>query len=716
MLANVCSILLYNVGRATGVTHGPEEKQMIKRPQFSRRQFVGTALTAAAASSMPFERLTASSKRDDFGVSASDASNSAWKDEGVLFVDKSPYAKLRNVPVHAVTITAGFWGARCEINVNKSIPSMEKLLEANGRMDNYLRLVGKSEAPQRGPYYSDSDVYKWTEAAGFALQSGDRPALRALTDKIIGEVVAVQEPSGYLNTYYVKDRVKDRMNPEAQRVGHELYNLGHMIQGAIAYYRATGDRTLLDASIRFVDGYLLPDFGPGVDKKPIFSGHPEIELALIELYRTTGNKRYLELAGYILHGDDRMKYPERAYIYAFCGTPFTSRTHLEGHAVRAMYACCGATDYYMETGDQEYWKTLETIWNDLVSAQMYVTGGVGARSQGEAFGEKYELPNFTAYGESCAAIGNMMWNWRMLTATGDAKYADVIERALYNGINSGMSLDGTLYCYRNPLGFDPSGGDKIRNPWYDTTCCPPNLERTFASLPGYFYSTSKDGLYLHLYDNSQLDWHLEDGTGLKVTQKTNYPWDGGAEIGVAPAKPTEFTFYLRIPSWSEGTEVAVNGKAVSGVTAGQYLELKRKWTSGDVIKVKFNMTPQVIEANARVVDDYGRGAIQRGPLVYCLEELDQPEGVALFDVSLDLRQPRKSQFHEEFQSDLLAGIVVLKHPGATVEKSSSRSKLYHAYAGDTPKTKQVDLKFIPYYAWANRASTPMQVWTPIVPA
>ena len=193
---------------------------------------------------------------------------------------------------------------------------------------------------------------------------------------------------------------------------------------------------------------------------------------------------------------------------------------------------------------------------------MYVTGGVGARSEGEAFGDSYELPNFTAYGESCAAIGNMMWNWRMLTATGDAKYADVIERALYNGINSGMSLDGTLYCYRNPLAFDPSGGDHIRNPWYDTTCCPPNLERTFASLPGYFYSTSKDGLYLHLYDNSQLDWHLEDGTKLKVVQKTNYPWEGTAEITVTPAKPTEFTFYLRIPGWSDGTQVAVNGKPV----------------------------------------------------------------------------------------------------------------------------------------------------------
>jgi DUF1680 family protein len=684
---------------------------MSKQSRLTRREFVGAAISAATVSAVPVKNFFARS-----WVGVPSAANSAWKDEGVLFIDKAPFAKLHNIPVHAVTITQGFWGARRETNVNKSIPSMEKLLEANGRMTNFLRLAGKSDAPQRGPVYSDSDVYKWTEAVGFTLQSGDRPDLHALSDRIIKEVVAVQEPSGYLNTYYVGDKAKDRMQPDVQRWGHELYNIGHMIQGAIAYYRATGDRTLLDAGIHFVDGYLLPNFGPGPDKKPILSGHPEMEMALIELYRTTGDRRHLELAGYILEGDDRIKLPQRGYVYHFCGIPFTTRTHLEGHAVRAMYACCGATDYYLETGDQAYLKTLNTLWEDLVSTQMYVTGGVGARSSGEAFGDAYELPNFTAYGESCAAIGNMMWNWRMLAATGDAKYTDVIERALYNGINSGMSLDGTMYCYRNPLGFDPAGGDQIRNPWYDTTCCPPNLERTFASLPGYFYSTSKDGLYLHLYDNSQLDWHLEDGTGLKVVQKTNYPWDGGANITVTPAKPTEFTFNLRIPGWSSGTQVTVNGKPVSGATPGQYLALQRRWAAGDMINVKFGMTPQVIEANPRVVDDYGRVAVERGPLVYCLEQLDQPDGVQLFDVSVDVRQKDSSAFHEEFHSELLGGIVVLRHAGTVREKSNSESLLYRSYGADSSKGRQVELKFVPYYAWANRAATPMQVWTPVLKA
>jgi DUF1680 family protein len=281
-----------------------------------------------------------------------------------------------------------------------------------------------------------------------------------------------------------------------------------------------------------------------------------------------------------------------------------------------MYACCGATDYYLETGDAAYWKTLDVLWDDLISSQMYITGGVGARSDGEAFGNSYELPNSQAYGESCAAIGNMMWNWRMLAATGDARYADVIERALYNGINSGMSLSGTLYCYRNPLSFDPATDEKIRNDWYDTTCCPPNLERTFASLPGYFYSTSGDGLYVHLFHNSELNWRLENGAPIKVTQRTEYPWKGTVEIEVSPASPAEFAVYLRVPGWAQRSDVSVNGKPVSGVATGGYVPIRRRWAAGDSVKMQLDMAPQVLEANVRVVENNGRAAVQRGPLVY----------------------------------------------------------------------------------------------------
>ncbi len=400
----------------------------------SRRKFLASAAVSMLPSALGHAQPAAGKvlsllAGDTAGAASPQAS---WKDAGVIDVSHSPYAKLHTVPIRAVTIQEGFWSKRRKTNLSSSIPSMHDELIAHGRMDNFLRLEGKSTEPQKGPVYSDSDIYKWTEAVGFALQTADQPALRKTTDAMIREVVATQEPSGYLNTYYVDDRKSLRMLYPTQETGHELYNIGHMLQGAVAYYRATGDRTLLDAGIRFVDDFLMPNYGPGANQKGIVAGHPEIEMALVELYRTTGNRKYVELAGYILHGDSRIPLRPQQITYMFCGIPFTSRTRLEGHAVRAMYACCGATDYYLETGDPAYWKTLNTLWEDLTLHQLYVTGGVGARQAGEAFGDAYELPNARAYGESCAAIGNMMWNWRMLTASGEARFADVMERALYN--------------------------------------------------------------------------------------------------------------------------------------------------------------------------------------------------------------------------------------------------------------------------------------------
>jgi uncharacterized protein len=643
-----------------------------------------------------------------------DTASASWRDQGVINVVNSPYAKLHTVPVHAVTIEEGFWSKRRTTNVERSIPTMHDQLEQHGRMENFRRLAGKSSAPQRGPYFSDSDIYKWIEAVGFALQSGDRPELRGVTSQMIREVVAIQEPSGYLNTYYVEDRANQRMLPKSQEVGHELYNLGHMLQGAIAYYRATGDSTLLDAGAKFVDGFLLPSYGPGPDKKPILSGHPEIEMSLIELYRTTGNRRYVELAGYILQGDDRIPLEKRQYVYMYSGIPFRSRAKLEGHAVRAMYACCGATDYYLETGDQAYWKTLSTLWDDLAMHQMYVTGGVGARSQGEAFGNAYELPNAQAYGESCAAIGNMMWNWRMLTASGDARFTDVIERALYNGINSGMSLDGITYCYRNPLAFDPSSGDKIRNPWYDVTCCPPNLERTLASLPGYFYSTSKEGLYVHLYDNSTLDWRLESGLPIKVQQRTHYPWDGQVQITVTPQRPEDFTLHVRIPAWAVNAKVVVSGKTLGGVQAGQYLAVRRLWSEGDSVTLDLPMPASALSSNPRVSENAGRLAVQRGPIVYCLEQLDQPEGLEFSEISLVADRNSGATFQAEYKADLLDGVSVLHHRGAVRDGTPGEQPLYSPANAEPPKQHPVDLTLIPYYSWANRQPSSMQVWAPFV--
>jgi hypothetical protein len=691
--------------------------------KLTRRTFIASAAVSMIPSAVSHAQPGAGGLLSLFADEPQPASGtqSAWKDAGVIDLSKSSFAKLKTVPVHAVTIKDGFWAQRRNTNLEASIPSMYYELLAHGRMDNFLRLTGKSAVPQKGPVYSDSDIYKWTEAVGFALQTSDQPQLRKTTDAMIRDVVAAQEPNGYLDTYYNGDKKPQRMLYETQTVGHELYNIGHLLQGAIAYYRATGDGTLLDAGIRFVDHFLLPNYGPGNDQKGIVAGHPEIEMALIELYRTTGKREYVDLAGYILHGDSRIPLRSRQITYMFCGVPFNSRTKLEGHAVRAMYACCGATDYYLETGDPTYWKTLNALWQDLSAHQLYINGGVGAREAGEAFGDAYELPNARAYGESCAAIGNMMWNWRMLAASGEARFTDVIERALYNGINSGMSLDGKTYCYRNPLAYDPANSNNsgdwpaeesaIRNPWYDTTCCPPNLERTFASLPGYLYSTSSDGVYIHLYDNSEMNWHLQDGNGLKLQQETNYPWSGDVKLSVSPSTPSEFVVYVRIPGWSAKSSVKVNGNEISGVRAGQYLAIRRRWSANDRIELSFDMTTHLLKANPAVSENRGRVAFQRGPIVYCMEQLDQASqqhGITM--ESYAVQQDAATTSH--FEPKLLDGVMVLSHPGSISIPEEEVGLYYSASENRKAQVVPTTIKLIPYYAWANRTPAAMQVWIP----
>jgi uncharacterized protein len=690
------------------------------KSRISRRKF----LASAAASVVPAALAQAQPRIADTlnalsGVPRSDAAAGPWKDAGVIDVSHSPFAKLKTIPIRSVEIQDGFWAKRRATNIDSSIPSMHDELIAHGRMTNFLRLEGKSTAAQIGPVYSDSDIYKWTEAVGFSLQSAAHPELRATTETMIREIVATQESGGYLDTYYQGDRKPLRMLYPTQTTGHELYCMGHLLQGAIAWYRATGDRTLLDAGIRFIDDFLMPNYGPGPNQMGIVAGHPEIEMALVELYRTTGNHAYVDLAGYILHGDPRIPLRPQQITYMFCGIPFTSRTHLEGHAVRAMYACCGATDCYLETGDPAYWKTLNVLWDDLVRDQLYVTGGVGARQEGEAFGDPYELPNARAYGESCAAIGMMMWNWRMLTASADAKFTDVMERALYNGINSGMSLDGRTYCYRNPLAFDPSGDSrntedpqgKIRNPWYDTTCCPPNLERTFASLPGYFYGTSDDGIYVHLYDNSIFNWRLRDGAAIRIQQQTHYPWEGEVKLTVSPAQPSEFALYVRIPGWSQHSVVRVNGSPMEGVRSGAYLPIRRRWSAGDAVDLSFDMTTHLLKANPAVTEDRGRIAFQRGPVVFCMEMLDQAAAAQTSNlVGYTAKLDAATGSH--FEPDLLGGVLVLDHAGSIVHHPADTGLYFSAAKSEPPSESPTTLRLIPYYAWANRAPSPMQVWVP----
>ncbi len=631
-----------------------------------------------------------------------------WRGQGILFLDHSLNARLHPVPVQAVHLGDGFWSSRRWVTTERSLPTLLELLEEHGVVDNFRRISGRKNVPRRGPLYTDSDLYKWIEAASWAIASNETPdsdkqKFRGEIDSLTSDIVAAQESTGYLNTYWIGDKAHLRFT-ELTR-SHEDYCLGHLIQASIAYYRATGNRTLLDAAIRFAD-YVVDNFGPS--KRPFVTGHPELEMALVELYRTTGQAKYLDFTRYLFSGveRDRLKLKDSDVKYMFSGSPFTARTVFEGHAVRALYAASGATDYFTEAGDPAYKRTLDLLWTDLTMRKMYITGGVGSRSAGESFGDPYELPSDQAYAETCAGVANVMWNFRLLALTGDAAYADVLERALYNGANSGMSLSGTLYCYRNPLA---SNGEKLRAAWYDTTCCPPNIERLFESLPGYFYATTRDGVYVNLFHNSELDWHLQDGTGLKISQTTNYPWSGDIKLTIIPERPSEFTVYVRWPSWSASVDVQVNGQTFDSSSArrGAYLPISRNWNRGDSVSISFPMPPTPMVSNPRSTDTYGRVAMQRGPLVYALEQMDQ-NGTALGDIFIRPSGPITAEVRKE----LLGGVTVLKVSGQVAERALGEEFLYQPLGA--PHTKRpLTLTFIPYYAMGNREPTPMEVWVPI---
>lgn len=631
----------------------------------------------------------------------------SWRSRPVLDTSRSRQAVLHGVPVSAVKLRDGFWSVRRKAAIDVSLPTFLELLDQHGEIDNFRRLSDRKSVPHRGRTAADADVYKWVEAAAFAVQSGDGGATRKAAEEVVEAIAAAQDRSGYLVTALMGESVPLRHTGMARN--HELYCMGHMLQAGIAWYRATGERTLLDVGIRMVE-YILRNFGPG--RKPIFEGHPEVELALAELYRTVPDHRYLDLAGYFLQGDPRNleQVSPADLISLFTVKPFTERTRLEGHAVRAMYACSGATDYFLETGDAEYWNTLTKLWDDMVQYKMYITGGLGSRAHGEAFGDPYELPNKLAYAESCAAIGNVFWNWRMLQATGDGKYTDVLERALYNGANSGLSLDGKLYCYRNPLEVGGEPDEKIRNPWYSTPCCPPNLERLFASLPGYFYSTSNDGIWIHLFDNNEMKWKLEDGTPVEISQQTRYPWEGEVTITVTPASAKEFSVFVRKPSWARSVRLEASGTPLLSVPVEKgYFAVHRTWKPGDQLVFQMDMTPRLTMANARVQDDVGKVAVQRGPLVYAMEGLDQPRGTSVFDWYL-AATPGQEDFQSAWDAQLLGGTVTLKHKGWRLVRSEGDKQLYQDIAPRQYLPGEITL--IPYYTFHNREMTAMEVWIP----
>jgi DUF1680 family protein len=598
-----------------------------------------------------------------------------------------------------------FWEPRRRLNRSVTLPAQYRLLESTGRLDNFRRAAGRPELPFRGFFFNDSDVYKWLEGVCWALSDGGDANLAELVDQVIDLVAAAQEPDGYLDTYFTYQRAGERWGN--LRDMHELYCAGHLISAAVAHHRATGAERLLEIARRLAD-HIVKEFAG--DRQPGVPGHPEIEMALAELYRETGEREYLTQAQRFL--DRRGLGQIGSRDYHLDHIPLRQMERLVGHAVRALYLCAGAADLAAETGEAELVIALERLWKRTTARQMYVTGGLGARTSGEAFGEDYELPNRQAYAETCAAIASILWNARMLQFQGEARYADLLELALYNAALAGISLDGLSYFYTNPLA--DLAGDHRRQPWFDCACCPTNIVRLLAVLPGYFYSLSQapTGVWIHLYAQGRADFILPDGRPFGVKQQTRYPWDG--EIGIEIQAQGELALFLRIPEWAGALDPAA--LQINGIDAGIMLEpgtyacLQRAWRPGDLVRLSLPMPARRVRSHPHLFETAGRVSLARGPLVYCLEGTDQPD-IDLRDVVL----PAGATITAEVRPDLPGGMTTLRFDGLVRSPGPAwENRLYRPDSGERLgthfSTHFKSFTAIPYYAWANRSPGPMQVW------
>jgi len=561
------------------------------------------------------------------------------------------------------------------------------------------------------PYF-DSDFAKWIEAACYSLATTPDKNLSKTVDRVVKLVVSAQRPNGYLNTYFT---VK---NPsyvfKDLREQHELYSAGHLMEAAVAHFYATGKRNFLEAMMRYAD-YISSVFGREKGKKRGYCGHPEIELALVKLYRASGGRRFLELSSYFVNergrkpyyfdveaskrGEDPAAYEwwtKNGYPEMQAHKPVREQKEAVGHAVRAVYLYSGMADVAGETGDKALFGACRRLFDDIINTKMYVTGGIGAVKKGEAFSTAYDLPNETAYAETCAAIGLVNFAHRMLRQELDSKYSDCIERALYNGVLSGVSRNGKLFFYDNPLA---SSGKHHRKEWYDCSCCPPNIARLFASLGGYIYSTKGADVAVHLYIGSQAKLNLA-GTAVSISQKTEYPWGNKVLISVNPEEPGRFTVKLRYPGWCRKMTVQVNGKNAGSIPKKGYLGVERLWSAGDKISIVFDMPARTVYADPRVKQDTGRAALMKGPLVYCFEEVDNPGDAE----TLLLR--RKSGFRVVRKAGLLGGVDIIKVKGFRVNSGKQKQ----LYSDTAPKLEECVLTAVPYFAWDNRKAGSMAVW------
>ncbi|MFZ0534309.1 MAG: beta-L-arabinofuranosidase domain-containing protein [Anaerolineales bacterium] len=630
----------------------------------------------------------------------------------ILDTLRSPYARLKPVSIGNVSLEGGFWQSRFRLNQDVTIPTQFQLLEKTGRLDNFRRVSSEINKPYQGYVFNDSDVYKWLEAASWTMIYQHDGNLHKLVDQVIKLILKAQDKDGYLNTYYSLNKSNERWTNLQEK--HELYCAGHLIQAAIAHFRVTGENKLMNVAIRLAD-HIQSTFGPSGREGT--SGHPEIEMALVELYRSTGEAKYLEQATLFIDRRGRGLLDGREYLLDHI--PLRELDHLTGHAVRALYLCSGATDLILETGEQPLRATLDRLWTKMVYQQVYITGGVGARYDGEAFGEPYELPNARAYAETCAAITSVMWTWRMLQLEGNPRYADLLEWTLYNAVLPGISLDAKAYFYVNPL---KDNGDHRRQAWFDCACCPPNLSRTIAMFPGYMYSVSDEGIWLHLYAQSKVIIELLTGQRVELQQTTNYPWDGKVTLQISdflPLNSTEgssrnankFSIFLRLPGWLANQQVGViiNGERYRHHTApGSYLEIHRNWQLGDWVSLDLPMDIRFIESHPSVEENIGRIAITRGPLVYCLEAVDNPK-VLLSEIWVN----PSIQPAYEFVPDFLGGIMQLHLMGKIRPVDQNwNNRLYQPVHLNKSRDDccEIEILSIPYYSWANREPGAMEIW------
>jgi hypothetical protein len=616
-------------------------------------------------------------------------------DAPVVDTTHSPYARLRPVGVAAVRVHDDFWRPRLDRNRTETIPAQHRQCESTGALLNFQRAAGLVDAPFHGMYYSDSDVYKWVEAASWTLAGRADDQLARTLDETIKLFAAAQDDDGYLNTYFSVDRVAERWTDLVVR--HEMYCIGHLTQAAIAHARATGKRTLLDVAVRACE-HVFARFTP--EQVPGACGHPCLEMALVELYRTTGDERWLRLATWQL--DSRGQGVLNGSEYLLDHAPLRQQSFVTGHAVRALYLYAAAVDVVLETGDEGLREVVDRLWRDLAQHKTAITGGVGARWDGESFGEPYELPD-RAYNETCAAIAAIFFAWRLLLLTGDGQYRDAMETALYNGVLPGLALSGTEFFYQNPLA---DAGRHRRKPWFTCACCPPNIARLLASLPGYLYTTSDDGLWVHLLVGSHADVRLADGTRTGVDVRTTLPWEGEVEVELTPDRPTEFTLFLPRPGWAGDMTVRLGEDVIEPDSTQGYLKLRRTWRAGDKVRLRLTLPTRLMAAHPRVASTHLRVALTRGPLVYCVEQVDHPD-VAIADLRLTGTERWTPSFTEA-----LGGVVTLTAQACAVVPDDG--PLYRPYEPGTVATRPATLTAIPYYAWANREPGPMQVFLPLL--